>query len=263
MKDPYVCICCGYETFHRSSMYNHFYKKKKPCPKTRNDIELTEEIKQYILNNRIYNIPKEKQEKTQIVSKKKLNTYTCFSCGYMTNQKNEMCNHFNKPCQQLLTNDKMTDAIKNNILDNQFLPTYTLLINTIKKLRLELQYFKNKKSEKFFQLILEEYLCGTHCKVDCGVTDITTEDSHCEIKEWHYWKHALGQLVAYSKSSSKKKLKMFCFGKCKDKMKETALDICLKSEILLYDIIVNNNKVDVLDMQNRSIIYTKVFEKET
>jgi hypothetical protein len=59
IKKPYTCICCGYKTSHKPSMYNHFYKKTKHCPKLINDIELTDEIKEYILHNRIY--------KTQII----------------------------------------------------------------------------------------------------------------------------------------------------------------------------------------------------
>jgi len=57
MKQPYTCICCGYETIYKTAMNTHLYTKKKPCPKIINDIELTDEIKQYILDNRIYKIP--------------------------------------------------------------------------------------------------------------------------------------------------------------------------------------------------------------
>lgn len=57
MKQPYTCICCGYETIYKTAMNTHFYNKKKYCPRIINNIELTDEIKQYILNNRIYKIP--------------------------------------------------------------------------------------------------------------------------------------------------------------------------------------------------------------
>jgi hypothetical protein len=57
MKQPYTCICCGYETIYKTAMNTHFYNKKKHCPRIMNNIELTDEIKQYILNNRIYKIP--------------------------------------------------------------------------------------------------------------------------------------------------------------------------------------------------------------
>lgn len=57
MKQPYTCICCGYETIYKTAMNTHLYTKKKQCPKIINDIELTDEIKQYILDNRMYKIP--------------------------------------------------------------------------------------------------------------------------------------------------------------------------------------------------------------
>lgn len=57
MRNPYVCICCGYSTFLKNDMRKHFYKKLKPCPKSANDIELTDEIREYILVNRVYHIP--------------------------------------------------------------------------------------------------------------------------------------------------------------------------------------------------------------
>jgi len=57
----YTCCCCGYETKFKTNMVHHFYKLKNPCPKIIANIELTEEIKQYILANRIYKPPEEKR----------------------------------------------------------------------------------------------------------------------------------------------------------------------------------------------------------
>lgn len=54
MRHKYVCVRCGYETEFKSSMHNHFYKRQKPCPALAKDIELTQEIKQHILDNFIY-----------------------------------------------------------------------------------------------------------------------------------------------------------------------------------------------------------------
>lgn len=62
MKQPYQCISCGYETTYRTAMYNHLYKKKKHCPKLLNDIELTDEIKEYIMDNHFYRIPEKKED---------------------------------------------------------------------------------------------------------------------------------------------------------------------------------------------------------
>jgi Zn ribbon nucleic-acid-binding protein len=54
---PYTCCRCGYHTKNKKDMRKHLYKKKI-CPALENDIELTDEIKEYILLNRIYKIPK-------------------------------------------------------------------------------------------------------------------------------------------------------------------------------------------------------------
>lgn len=58
-KDSYCCIRCGYTTNQKSNINRHLYLLKKPCPATQNVIELTDEIKQHILDNRIYHIPEE------------------------------------------------------------------------------------------------------------------------------------------------------------------------------------------------------------
>ncbi len=62
----YECIRCGYSTKIKSHMRDHLFKKIKPCPATENDIDLTEQIKEYILANRIYKIPKEEKQPTFI-----------------------------------------------------------------------------------------------------------------------------------------------------------------------------------------------------
>jgi hypothetical protein len=63
---PYKCIRCGYETKEKYRIKDHLYKRKKICPAIENDIELTDEIKQYILDNRIYHLPKEEKPPTII-----------------------------------------------------------------------------------------------------------------------------------------------------------------------------------------------------
>lgn len=60
-RDKYQCCRCGYETYDRSCMRRHLLCAKKPCPASRNVIELTDEIKEWILDNRVYHIPKEEK----------------------------------------------------------------------------------------------------------------------------------------------------------------------------------------------------------
>jgi hypothetical protein len=53
-KPDYQCVRCGYSTPRRDLIKKHFYKTVKPCLSCLNNIELTEEIKNSILLNRIY-----------------------------------------------------------------------------------------------------------------------------------------------------------------------------------------------------------------
>jgi hypothetical protein len=54
---PYTCYRCGYTTDLKGNIRTHFDRKKK-CPALVNRIELTDEIINDILINRIYQIPK-------------------------------------------------------------------------------------------------------------------------------------------------------------------------------------------------------------
>ena len=53
---PYTCYRCGYETRQRGHMVKHF-NLLKPCPGHVNAVFLTDEIKESIMQNRIYKPP--------------------------------------------------------------------------------------------------------------------------------------------------------------------------------------------------------------
>lgn len=50
----YECCRCTYKTPIKSSMYNHFYHRKNICPAEKDNIDLTDTIKEHILKNRRY-----------------------------------------------------------------------------------------------------------------------------------------------------------------------------------------------------------------
>ena len=62
----YQCPRCNYQTEHKTNMRNHLYKNKKPCPATHKDLEITEDIKEKILNNRIYRSANKKNQQSVI-----------------------------------------------------------------------------------------------------------------------------------------------------------------------------------------------------
>ena len=56
-KDPYSCPACGYFTEVKASMRYHLYMRSEPCPTSRIVIDLTDEIKAFIMKNRVYHVP--------------------------------------------------------------------------------------------------------------------------------------------------------------------------------------------------------------
>lgn len=72
-KHPYTCPRCEYFTSKRTDMNKHLFKLIKPCPAINHNIELTDEIKKHILDNRVYNPPK--QPTPQQVINQQINNY--------------------------------------------------------------------------------------------------------------------------------------------------------------------------------------------
>lgn len=48
---------CGYESDRKSNMRKHLFVKKNECHGVKQDIELTDDIKKYILDNKVYTLP--------------------------------------------------------------------------------------------------------------------------------------------------------------------------------------------------------------
>ena len=74
-KKPYTCPRCGYVTALKTDMFKHLYKLKKTCPGQESLIELTEEVKQSILNNRVYIPEKVHQPNTVINNYNNVNNF--------------------------------------------------------------------------------------------------------------------------------------------------------------------------------------------
>jgi hypothetical protein len=54
IPQDYTCPRCGYSSHRKSNIRNHFYKKNKLCPATVDFVELTDKVKEYILENKVY-----------------------------------------------------------------------------------------------------------------------------------------------------------------------------------------------------------------
>lgn len=73
----------------------------------------------------------------------------------------------------------------------------------ISELQNELAILKESKSEIYYQRFLEKQLGASHKVTKYGITDITTDSEHIEIKHWKHFKACLGQLKSYNHGDSK------------------------------------------------------------
>jgi hypothetical protein len=54
MTNLYCCPRCGYDTLQKYKMKRHLYDTKNLCPVLQVDVELTDDIKLYVMENRVY-----------------------------------------------------------------------------------------------------------------------------------------------------------------------------------------------------------------
>lgn len=129
----------------------------------------------------------------------------------------------------------------------------------IGKLREEvrlLKLFMKKRKESFYQAIVEKHLNGKHKKLASGITDVTNENIHAEIKHWKYFKFALGQLQAYDDSDPKEELHAYFFGVATEEIKQVAFDSCMKRNIKVFTFIESDEKADIIDYATKTVLFT-------
>lgn len=172
-KSAYECPSCGYTTSRKGDMRAHFYNVKKECPKILHDIELTEDVKTYVLCNRRLN--------------------------------DKMLAQFTKSTIDETKEEKPKKSIEKVVEE---------LVEQVKELKIKLDMLsENKKNESFYQMIVEKYLGGTHKKLKCGITDVSTDAIHAEIKNYDRSDVCVGQLLRYNREDPKERLQVYLFGK--------------------------------------------------
>ena len=195
--------------------------------------------------------------------------YQCIRCEYTTDDKYLMRRHlYNKKndCPGSFNMIELTDEIRECILKNQryIIPTVRqtdikAIETKMKTLEKKLLFYSNKKSEEFYQILLEDFLNGTHKVLSCCITDISTETLHAEIKDWCNWKDAVGQILCYNSIDPKKDLHVYLFGaKRPDKGKRDIIyDVMKHNNISPFELIHNTNtgSVDILD-ENENIVHS-------
>lgn len=97
----------------------------------------------------------------------------------------------------------------------------------------------DKLLEKDYQILLSRILGKSHKKNKFGITDISTDNSHIEIKNWYNYKNCLGQLKSYNTADPKNFLIAAFFGDINFKDRAIELMHCEKIDVWELNIIEN------------------------
>ena len=201
--------------------------------------------------------------------------YTCFRCGYETKIRNSMNRHLyllQKTCPGIQHNEiELTNEIKDCIMKHRVYcaPPKTTVPqkkydhvlkdkqqDTI-KLEIQKVILKHSRPETFYQSVVERYLHGTHKKLESGyVTDISTEDTHVEIKNWKKFRKSIGTLISYNVEDHKPYLQVYLFGTKTNKIKEVATRIFKSLDIKMFTFDIDTKHVDIIDLDTNKKVFT-------
>lgn len=109
--------------------------------------------------------------------------------------------------------------------------------------------------EKYYQKIIEELLKGKHKVLKSGITDVTNEDTHAEIKHWSKWKFLVGQLLSYNNCDYKPNLHAYMFGHYSETNKIIALEVFEKYDIIPFEFVIDSNKQLLINLVTKKIVF--------
>lgn len=203
--------------------------------------------------------------------------YPCKYCAMMFNSKSAMYKHSRK-CKTHNRNDT-NEPTSSNVLDT---PTKAMqnketsiqqdstndvksstvtvhnndIIKKLEKendiLRMKLVKLQAKKNEDFYQDILEKHFNATHKKLPIGITDITTEDTHIEIKRWSCWREAFAQLILYNSHDPKEKLHACFFGEYTQPAKDLAISSLKQQNITCFELTQTPDAIYMTNLEDNA-----------
>lgn len=180
----YCCPACQYRTKYKNDMRRHFYEAKTCVNLT--GVVLNDDLKKHIIDNRIM-------------------------AGFITQNANANIHSENTTKEPKTKAHGEMNELK---VANQTLQEHVHLlrgeINEIKQ-HLNISPVPQYK-EIFYQQILEKHLGGNHLQLHTGITDVTTDLIHAEIKIWYDYRKGISQLQLYNAASRRERLQLYFFG---------------------------------------------------
>ena len=231
----YMCDRCGYETNRISNMKKHLSNKIACEPKLM-DISREDVLEKY--------------------DHTKDKPLVCNNCQKRYTTSETLRVHRLK----CLTKKQIRDDILEDVTAKVQSKLECLEMEN-KKLQMKLHMLKEQKTEPFYQLITEKQFNASHKTLECGVTDVTTDTCLVEVKEWCFWKEALGQLLAYNFFDKKQDLRAYMFGKYPDKCKQLFLQVATHYDIKLFEFDhVSDSVVNIVSYPDKEVVFSYTVE---
>jgi hypothetical protein len=236
------CKRCEHKCGTKANLISHL-SRKNPCEPIISDIPASSLIAE--LTHKVYN------EKT----------YDCKFCAKKFNSYKNCWRH-HKICLlgKCIENDSKKptqDNVSLNIDIEKLQKTIKDKDAVIEDLKIKNMILSKKRNEAYYQRLLETYFKAGHKKIGkVGITDITTDTSHIEIKKWDCWKEAIGQLFVYNNHCPRDDLQVHLFGKYDEEYKKDAIKDLLLANIKCYEFQHNGDNVDIVCLQTNDIIHT-------
>jgi hypothetical protein len=214
----FKCNRCDYLSLNKFDLVQHL-KRKNPC------------------RAKYSNEPASSQLDSMMNKRKVI---PCPHCSKTFTTIQGRCYHLKHHCKEKVTTSTHTDQDDHNALRikvEQMEERINNIMDTMEKWKIEIMdEIQGSKKEEFFQRHFEKVYGGKHHSNTFGVTDITTEEAHIEIKEWKKWKYAMGQILSYNHDNAKKMI-VLLFGKYNNNE---------KNKVASH---LNNHGIEVKDVQ--------------
>lgn len=91
--------------------------------------------------------------------------------------------------------------------------------------------------------------------VDTGITDVSTDSIHAEIKVWRDYRLGVAQLLLYCAASKRDRLQLYMFGECtKNKIRHIIRDYVSTLNIEVYEFVHYGKDIQVVDLKTGECI---------
>jgi hypothetical protein len=233
---PFVCKRCGYFTNVKANMKRHFQNLIRPCQPSLQDIPLQSLLEELLQSH-----------------KDPLHIMRCKYCNKQFTATSNRYRHQNT-CKHKQTSYNDSIIQKQSINNSATQQDNSIVKNTP---ILDMHWHHgNSKNEAFYQLMLETYLNATHKRLKCGITDITTDTLHAEIKRWYSYKEAIGQLMCYQNEDPKQHLHVYLFSSYHNSSKQLAYDTMKTLNIKVFDMVETPYGIQVYDMDTSHVAFS-------